>query len=88
MYVGVLFSILAGFTAPWIAIVMGEVISIYDPKANSDTIYDGIIYLIKMIAIISSVLWVFAYIQYSFMQQAAESLAFDLRTRYLAALMK
>jgi hypothetical protein len=68
MYVGVLFSVLAGFTAPWIAIVMGEVISIYDPKATTDSINDGMIYLIKMIAIISSVLWVCAYIQYSFMQ--------------------
>ena len=68
MYVGVLFSILAGFTAPWIAIIMGEVISIYDPMATNDSIQDGIIYLIKMIAIISSVLWVCAYIQYSFMQ--------------------
>lgn len=85
---GVLFSVLAGFVSPLIAIVMGELIAVYDPRSTPDEINDGIIYLVKMIAIISSTLWVFSYIQYAFMQHASEKLAFQLRTRYLNALMR
>jgi hypothetical protein len=36
-----------------------------------------------MVAGIASVLWCCAYVQYSFMQHAAEKLAFDLRKKYL-----
>jgi len=41
-----------------------------------------------MVAIIAAVLWTTAYVQYAFMQHAAERLAFDLRNKYLAALLK
>lgn len=44
--------------------------------------------LIKFIAVVSAILWLFGYLQYAFMQAVAESLSFDLRTRYLNQLLK
>jgi len=44
---------------------MGEIITIFQPDASDAAVYDGIIYLLKMVSIISAILWVFAYYQYS-----------------------
>jgi ABC-type multidrug transport system fused ATPase/permease subunit len=85
---GVFFLITAGCVAPLVSLVMGEAITIYDPRATDQEIHEGIIYLIKMISIISTTVWAFSYIQYAFMQHNAESLAFDLKERYLASLMR
>ena len=41
-----------------------------------------------MCAVISSILWVFSYIQYAFTQWFAESIAFTLRKEYLKSLMR
>lgn len=49
---------------------------------------EAIIDLIKIAAIIAFVLWFFGYMQSAFMQHAAENLSFELRNRYLKALMK
>ena len=86
--IGVLFSILAGLVTPSIALVMGELIAIYDPRSTPEEINEGIEYLVKIISIIAITLWIFSYLQYSFMQHSAEKLAFSLRTRYLTALMR
>jgi len=56
------FSVLAGVTAPFISIVMGDAISILNPLSTDAQIYDGLILLLKEIAIISSLLWFFSYI--------------------------
>lgn len=85
---GVLFSVLAGLVAPTVSIVMGELIAIYDPRSTPDEINNGIEFLIKVICAISLTLWVFSYVQYAFMQHAAEKLAFELRFRYLNSLMR
>lgn len=86
--VGVVFSLLAGLATPLISIVMGRAIAIYDPLSTPEEISDGIIYLIKMICIIATIIWVTSYLQYALMQHVAEVLASDLRTLYLQALMK
>jgi hypothetical protein len=57
-----IFSVLAGVTAPFISIVMGDAISILNPLKSDAEIHDGIILLLKEIAIISSLLWFFSYI--------------------------
>ena len=85
---GVFFSVAAGCVSPLVSLVMGQAISIYDPRATDQEVYSGIIYLIKMISIISLTLWAFSYVQYAFMQHNAESLAFDLKERYLSSLMR
>ena len=60
-YSGIFASIVAGFASPWSAVVMGEIITIFQPDASDEAVRDGIIYLLKMVAIISAVLWVCAY---------------------------
>jgi hypothetical protein len=38
VFFGIFFSICAGAAAPWVAIIMGKVITIYNPKADEKTI--------------------------------------------------
>lgn len=66
--VGVICSVLAGLLLPSIAIVMGELIAIYDPRSTPEEINEGIEYLIKVICGIAITLWVLSYLQYAFMQ--------------------
>ena len=79
---------ISGAAAPTIAIVFGEIVGIFNPSNTDEEINEGIIKLIKLIAVLSSILWVFGYLQYACLQAAAERLAFDLRTLYLKALLK
>lgn len=79
---------IAGAVAPSIAIIFGEIVAIFDPNNDAEAIEEGIIKLIKLISILSAVQWVFGYLQYAFLQGAAERIAFDLRTDYLGALLR
>ena len=70
------------------SIVMGDAISICNPLSTDEQIHDGIIMLLKEIAIISSLLLFFSYIQFAYMQSNAERLAFTWREKYLDSLMR
>lgn len=43
--------------------------------------------LVRVILTIAAIIWVFGYIQYALMQQAAEQLTIALRGRYLRCLL-
>ena len=85
---GLICSVISGAAAPFIAVVLGEIVEIFDPSNDVETIQDGIVSLFKVIAIISSVQWIFGYFQYACLQAAAERLSFDLRTLYLKSLLR
>ena len=65
MFIGILASMVAGATAPSIAIVFGEVVAIFDPNNTQDEMEEGIIKLFKMIGVLCGVLWVFGYLQFA-----------------------
>jgi len=65
--IGVICSILGGLILPSIAIIMGELIEIYDPYASEEQISDAMVYLIKVMAALASSIWVLSYMQYAFM---------------------
>lgn len=85
--IGVLFSIIAGLLSPAFAIVMGNGISIFDPTSSEEEVREKVQWLIEVVAILSSAIWATSYAQYAFMQHAAEKLSYDLREKYLRALM-
>jgi hypothetical protein len=65
--IGIICSMLGGLLLPSIAIIMGELIEIYDPYATEEQISDAMIYLIKVMAALASAIWVLSYMQYAFM---------------------
>lgn len=74
--------------APLMALIFGKLIDIFDPRKTDKEIaklFDALFWNILWISI---VLWVAGYFQYAFMQHMSERLSFDLRSRYLSALMK
>ncbi len=72
MWIGLISSIIAGAAAPSIALIFGEIVAIFDPNNSADEVEEGIIKLFKLIGVLSSVMWVFGYLQYACLQAAAE----------------
>ena len=60
-FLGCLSSILAGGTAPFVAVIMGNIIELFDPNATDEKVHEGIKRLLTNITIISGVLWVTSY---------------------------
>jgi len=58
---GILMGLVCGGISPAIAIVMGKVIYIFDPKYTTEEVNKMIIELIKFIAGLASILWVAGY---------------------------
>jgi ABC-type multidrug transport system fused ATPase/permease subunit len=81
-------GIAGGAVAPLMAVIFGELIDIFDPRKSDDEVADAFAQLAMWIGIIAAVLWITGYFQYAFLQHMAEKLSFDLRSRYLRALLK
>ena len=88
IFFGVLMGIAGGAAAPLMAIVFGKLIDIFDPNKSDSEVAESFKLLAIWIGVISAVLWVSGYFQYAFLQHIAEKLSFDLRSRYLRALLK
>jgi ABC-type multidrug transport system fused ATPase/permease subunit len=86
LFVGVLSAFCAGLLFPSIAVIMGEVLSNFDP-ANATNVDELMRQLLLTILLISSILWICGYLFYAFMQHIAETIAIELRGKYLRALM-
>lgn len=87
-FIGISLSIFAGLIAPSAAIVSGDAIESYNPANSITSMQDKILELGKLVVVVTACLWTFSYVQYAFMQHVAEGVAFNLRTKYLMALMK
>lgn len=66
LIIGTTCAILCGLLTPAISIVSGEVINTFDPDNTVDGILRRMSYLSIIIAIIGVVVWILAYIYYSF----------------------
>jgi ATP-binding cassette, subfamily B (MDR/TAP), member 1 len=85
---GVLLGVCGGAASPLMALIFGELIEIFDPNKTNDQIAEAYKRLALWIGVIAAILWVAGYFQYAFLQHMAEKLSFDLRSRYLRALLK
>lgn len=72
---------------PAVAIVMGEIISVFNPLATGKEINDQMGMLAVYIIICGAVSFLFNYIFYAFFQHLAENISFSLRSRFLKALL-
>jgi ATP-binding cassette subfamily B (MDR/TAP) protein 1 len=86
LFIGFLSAIITGLMMPSLAIIMGEVISTFDP-GNGSSISDIMKQLLGTVLAIAAILWFNGYVYFAFFQQLAEIIAIDLRGKYLRSLM-
>ena len=67
VFCGVLSSIISGLFMPSIALVMGDIVAIFDPNSPVEKVREELWGLLKMIGVLASILWVFGYLQYALM---------------------
>ena len=84
---GFILAVAGGAVAPVMSLVFGKLIDIFDPRKTDAEVSAAFLILFWYILAISLILWIAGYFQYAFMQHMAEKLSFDLRSRYLRALM-
>ena len=77
----------AGLGYPSLAIVLGSITNSFDPNSES-SIKNTMLDLLKNILIVAFCLWLLGYLYYALFQQLAERIAYDLRGKYLRALLK
>jgi len=88
MAIGVVMGILGGVVYPMMALIFGELIDIFDPHKTDEEVNELFVKLAMWIGILAGVLWIAGYVQYAFLQHMAERVSFDLRSRYLRALLR
>lgn len=88
MIIGTICAIVCGCLLPSIGIAMGEITNTFDPDNTEDEIRDTMRILVIYICIVGVGCWIFGYIYYAFWQHLAENISFNLRSRYLKAIMK
>lgn len=85
---GFFFTVIAGIASPFISLIMGYGIQVYDPQGTDESIKSAMYDLMIMAAVVATVLWISAGLSYALMQHGAEKLAFELRAKYLVALLR
>ena len=85
---GILFSFLAGMVMPGYAIIIGQIVKMFDPSLSGDERRDMMISFIYAVVIICIAAYFTSYLGYALMQISAEKLSFRLRAKYLSSLMK
>ena len=88
LIVGSISAVCCGISLPSMAIIVGEVTNTFDPRKSSDDILDTMSNISGWIAIIGAIQWVMGYLYYAFWQHLAENVSFDLRSRYLSAVLR
>ena len=66
---------------------MGEVTDAYDPS-NTGLINELMLKNLKWICMFGAYIWVTGYVYYALFERIAETVAIDLRGKYLRALLK
>ena len=85
---GILFSFLAGTVMPGYAIIIGQIVKMFDPSLSGDERRDMMLSFIYAVVIICIAAYFTSYLGYALMQISAEKLSFKLRAKYLSSLMK
>ena len=87
MVVGVLSSFLGGFIFPAYGIVLGFIATIYNPAITNEEREDIMWKFLVFAFTLAFFSWFLGYLQFACLQAAAERLSFNLRGKYLNALM-
>lgn len=87
MILGSISSIVAGALVPSLSIILGNISSTFDPKNTPDEIKSSMKELAGIISLVGLGMWIFGYIYYAFWQHLAENVSFNLRSRYLKAIL-
>lgn len=88
MAVGTFSCVVAGCLVPSLAIIMGEITQNFDPRSSTDEILDNMRDLAGKISLVGLGMWVAGYLYFGFWQHLAENMTFDLRSKYLHAILK
>lgn len=88
MIIGIVTAILAGFLLPFVSVAQGQVTNSFDPKLGKAAIFDRMKSVSLVICLVGIGQWIFAYIYYAFWQHLAQNVSFDLRSRYLHAILR
>jgi hypothetical protein len=86
-YVGYLAGIIAGAIVPALGIIIGGITTSYDPDKTDTDINKGMLKMFISCQILGVCVWAFSYMYYAFWQHLAENITFDLRKRYIKALL-
>jgi ATP-binding cassette subfamily B (MDR/TAP) protein 1 len=87
MFLGTVGALLAGFLLPCMAIAVGELTDTYDPRNGKDKILDNMKMICLYICLVGIASWIFGYMYFAFWQHLAQNISFDLRSRYLHAIL-
>jgi len=65
--IGIAMGLISGCLMPSVAIVMGKVVAIFDPRLGTEKMYEEIIGMLKFVAVFGSLLWFCGYFSYAFL---------------------
>ena len=88
LVIGGVSAVIAGAIVPCMAIAMGEITNTFDPRVAPDEVLDQMAKITLYICLVGIGSWVFGYIYYAFWQHLAQNISFDLRSRYLKAILR
>lgn len=88
MIIGTISAIVAGFLLPCISIAMGAVTNSFSPTNSKDEVLNSMKLICLYICLVGIATWLFGYIYYAFWQHLAQNVSFDLRSRYLHAILQ
>lgn len=84
MILGWLSAVVAGCGMPSFVFLIGDVIDSFDPsKATPDQMLDTISFMSLLFTMVGIGVWIFSYINYSFLLMFSERIAKKLRVAYL-----
>jgi ATP-binding cassette subfamily B (MDR/TAP) protein 1 len=86
--IGSVGAVLCGVLLPSISIVMGEITNTFNPTNTAPAILAQMRLLAIYITLIGIGCWIFGYLYFAFWQHMAESVAFNLRSRYLHRILE
>ena len=86
--VGTFSAFACGALLPSMSLIMGGITNTFDPDNSEDQILETMGTLAWRITLVGVACWIFGYMYYAFWQHLAENISYDLRSRYLHAILK
>lgn len=88
MIIGTISAVFTGILLPGMAILIGLITNTYDPDNTPEDVFHQMEKLAGIITLVGAITWFFGYVYWGFWQHLAENISFDLRSRYLRAILR
>ena len=88
MKLGLLSSLLGGAVVPFVSVILGYIVKMFDPDLTKEETYQMLLDFLWFMILICVLTFVTAYLGYTLMQTSAERVSFRLRAKYLSGLLK